>query len=154
MNMVSCACPPLHLHTSRVDLVLCYDLYLTTVVSSCFFSILLLFHLGRAGSCEGSLPDICLYQSRQDSLHCELPPDSYSVRKPEPCSGSVLARDCHAWLRVVLQTPSAHLRHTCPCAACAAEPCHGQRPGQAWGRNRVCEGPAASPPCLGVQPHS
>lgn len=49
MNMVSCACPPLHLHTSRVDLVLCYNLYLTTVLSSCFFSILLLSHLGSAG---------------------------------------------------------------------------------------------------------
>lgn len=54
MNMVSCACPPLHLHPSRVDLLLCYNLYLTTVMSSCFSSSLLLFYLGCAcmkGTC-------------------------------------------------------------------------------------------------------
>lgn len=46
MNMVSCACPPLHLHPSRVELGLRYNLYLTTVMSFCFSSFLLLFHLG------------------------------------------------------------------------------------------------------------
>lgn len=53
--MVSCACPPLHPHPSRVDLVLLYNLYLTTVMSSCSsFPFLLLFHLGCAcvkGAC-------------------------------------------------------------------------------------------------------
>lgn len=54
MNTVSCACPPLHPHPSRVDLVLRYNLYLTTVMYSCFSSFLLLFHLGCAcvkGAC-------------------------------------------------------------------------------------------------------
>lgn len=73
MNMVSCACPPLHLHTSRLDLVLCYNLYLTTVVSSCFFSVLLLFHLGCAGMKGACLTSACISPGRTHfTVSCHL----------------------------------------------------------------------------------
>lgn len=119
--MVSCACPPLHLHTSRVDLLLCYNLYLTTVLSSCFFSVLLLFHLVCAGMKGACLTSACISPGRTHfTVSCHL---ILSLPGRQSLAQALLGRACRAWLSVLLQTPSARLRHTCPRAACAAEPC-------------------------------
>lgn len=125
--MVSCACPPLHLHTSRVDLVSCYNLYLTTVVSSCFLSIFLLFHLGCAGMKGACITSACISLGRtRFTVSCHL---NITLPGSQSLAQALCWAEPAVWLSVLLQTPSAHLCHTCPRAACAAEPCHGQKPG-------------------------
>lgn len=140
MNTVSCACPPLHPHPSRVDLVLRYNLYLTTVMYSCFSSFLLLFHLGCACLKGACLTCDCISPGRScfiSSCHLVLTlPGSQSIAALQHrlCVGQRLQRVAeHA------ATSPKYLHHACPRAARAAKPCGSQRSRLSLGQEYVTE---------------
>lgn len=107
--------------------------------------------------CEGSLPVLRLYQPRQESLHFQLPPGSYSARDPEPCCPATQAlcwpetTACGSACCYKPQVPIS----TMPAPMLPAQPSPAAIRGQAelgaGACGGVCGGSAASLPCLGVQ---
>lgn len=155
--MVSCACPPLHLHPSRVDLVLLYNLYLTTIMSSCSsFPFLLLFHLGCACVKGACLTCDCISPGRSRFISsCRL-----FFTLPGSQSLAALQHRLCAGQRPPCVAQHAATSPKCPSLPCLTPCC---RCSQALWRSvlglssgagacgRVCGGSAAAPPCLGVQ---
>lgn len=139
-----------------VDLVLRYNLYLTTVMSFCFSSFLLLFHLGCACVKGAYLTCDCISPGRSRfTSSCRLVlslPGNQSLAAPQhrlwvgqrlPCVAQHAAKSPKC-------PPLPYLPPVPPVQSSPAA-VRGLPELGAGACGRVCGGSAASPPCLGVQ---
>lgn len=133
--MVSCACPPLHLHPSRVDLVLRYNLYLTTVMSSYFSSFLLLLHLGCACVKGACLTCDCISPGRSHFISsCRL-----VLTLPGSQSLAALQHRLCVGQRLPHVAQHAAVSPTCPSLPCLP-PCCLCSQGLRWSEVRLSSG--------------